>query len=296
MYGFSARWATRAVAPDCAQSGQFGGGTAAVLHNTYAIAPTQEFETTVDCYQGGLVGTRFDGTEILYVGASDPFRNGRIDEVDNAAFAVGLLGRSSRVIWLDVHSREPRPRVALHLPTIKLPQYRRGEQDRSDTGFPTIDAFPPVLWASLILAAGVAVLLGLARARRLGPPVAEPLPVLVPAAEAVTGRGRLYRRIGAREPTLDTLRAAAIGRISRVLYPFGAAPPERDLLRPGPAADRLVADIAARTGASEVDVRSVLYGLISGDDEALAAAVAQLDAVVAAVLHQPGRAQPEENP
>jgi hypothetical protein len=125
--------------------------------------------------------------------------------------------------------------------------------------------------------------------------VAEPLPVLVPAAEAVTGRGRLYRRIGARAPTLDTLRAAAIGRIARGLYPFGATPPERDLLRPGPATDAFVADIAARTGLSEVDLRFVLYGQITDDDVTLAAVVAELDAVVAAVLHQSG-AQPEEKP
>ena len=39
-----------------------------------------------------------------------------------------------------------------------------------------------------------AVLAAAARARRLGAPVAEPLPVLVPATETVTGRGRLYQR------------------------------------------------------------------------------------------------------
>ena len=96
-----------------------------------------------------------------------------------------------------------------------------------------------------MLAAAGAVLLALVRARRLGPPVAEPLPVLVPAAESVTGRGRLYERIAAREASLDALRAAAIARMARVLDPMAGAAPERELTGGrGPAVRRFVAQVA----------------------------------------------------
>ena len=116
--------------------------------------------------------------------------------------------------------------------------------------------------------------------------------MVVPAAEAVTGRGRLYRRVQARQATLDALRAAAIARLVRVVYPFDEAPPERDLLTPGPAADALVARVAARTGDPDT-IRGVLYGpKVSSDDE-LSAAVARLDALVATVLrHNPSAIPP----
>jgi hypothetical protein len=123
-----------------------------------------------------------------------------------------------------------------------------------------------------------AVLLAVARARRLGPPVAEPLPVIVPASEAVTGRGRLYERIAAREATLDAIRGAAITRMAHVLNPFGGRPASDD---------ELVRQIAQRTATPEYAIRAVLYGPAAADDAGLADAVGRLDALTAAVLgHQ----------
>ncbi len=57
------------------------------------------------------------------------------------------------------------------------------------------------------------VLLALWRARRLGPVVPESLPVVVRAAEATEGRGRMYRRAGARDRAAGRLRAATRTRI-----------------------------------------------------------------------------------
>ena len=53
------------------------------------------------------------------------------------------------------------------------------------------------------------VLLALWQARRLGPVVAERLPVVVRAAETVEGRGRLYRARRARDRAAAALRAAS---------------------------------------------------------------------------------------
>ena len=290
IYPADQRWATAIVEPACSEAFAAAAGPAAAHRQVYVAE-----EPTVDCYLGGVVGVQNGDTEIIYVGASDPFRNGRIDESGNAALATGLLAEHGRVVWLDVHSREPVSRSG-GLPNIQIPEYRRGDQDRTNTGFPTIDAFPRALWAVIVVGVAAAVLLALAQARRLGPPVSEPLPVLVPAAEAVTGRGRLYRRIEARDATLAALRGAAVSRIARVLTPFGGTgfdrdlTVQRDLLGQGTrelssTVESFIDQVAARTGEPETTVWAILYGPPPKDDDGLAAAVADLDRLVAAVLH-----------
>jgi hypothetical protein len=291
IYPIDQRWATAVVAPRCSESFAIDAGPAAAYRQVYGAD-----EASVRCYSDGIVGVQTGDTEIIYVGASDPFRNGRIGEAGNAELAAGLLSEHGRVVWLDVHSREPVSRSPIDLPNPQLPQYRRDNRDRTSTGFPTIDAFPSALWAVIVTGFAAAVLLALARARRLGPPVSEPLPVLVPAAEAVTGRGRLYRRIDARDATLAALRGAAVSRIARVLNPFGGAGSDRDLTVArdllGQSAGQLpstveafVRQVAARSGAPEATVRTILYGRPPSDDDELAGAVADLDRLVATVLH-----------
>jgi hypothetical protein len=296
--GVATRWASQALEPGCGAPLALAAGRATAYQDHYARFTDLDpyAPVTMDCYQGGLVGARVKGVEIVYVGATDPFRNSRIGEAGNAALATGLLSGSRRLIWLDIHASE----ITLAPPKLPpLPSYHRDDQYRGGgTGNPTIDAFPPMMWASLVLLALAALLVALMRSRRLGPPVSEPLPVVVPAAEAITGRGRLYRRVHARQATLDALRAAAIGRVARVVYRYGEVPPERDLLTAGSVADALVANIAARTSDPNT-IRSVLYGLKVETDEDLDAAVASLDALVAAVLrHNPSAApsHPEETP
>jgi uncharacterized protein DUF4350 len=273
------RWATRVASPGCSTGFAASAGVAAVRHDRYAAD-----RPDIHCYEGSLIGFRDASTEIVYIGATDPFRNNRIAENGNAALATGLLGAHQKLIWVDVHAAEPRPRPDID---FSLPDYERGDRNRTSTGNPLLDAFPAGLWAVLLVLAAGALLLGVARARRLGPPVPEPLPVLVPAAEAVTGRGRLYRRIGARQASLDALRLAAIARLARVLDPLAGAAPERELAQPGPAADRFVAQLAARAGWSVNGVHDVLYGRSPDDDKDLVRAVAQLDELVRAVTYPP---------
>jgi hypothetical protein len=290
IYPANQRWATAVVEPACSEAFAVAAGPAAAHRQVYAAE-----RPAVDCYFGGVVGIQVGDTEIIYVGASDPFRNGRIGESGNAALATGLLAEHGRVVWLDVHSREPVSVSPGDRPNFQIPEYRRGNQDRTNTGFPTIDAFPRALWAVIVVGFAAAVLLALARARRLGPPVSEPLPVLVPAAEAVTGRGRLYRRIDARDATLAALRGAAVSRIARVLNPFGGTGFDRDLtgqrdllgqgkLELSSTVESFIDQVAARTGTPATTVWAILYGSPPKDDEGLAGAVADLDRLVAAVL------------
>jgi hypothetical protein len=284
------RWATGISPPRCdtARLGSGGGpiGRASLRRARYAPYAEPE-DVTIDCFGGAVVGYRSGDTEVVVVGATEPFRNDRIDEETNQALATALLSQHDRLIWLDVHSKEPIERSGVDLPAPHLPEYRRGQQDRTNTGYPTIDAFPARLWVLLLLGAVVLVLLALARARRLGGPVAEPLPVLVPAAESVTGRGRLYQRIDARQATLEALRGAAIRRIAKVLKPFGT---------PVPPSDQLAAQVAQLTGRQEHTVRAVLFGPAPETDEGLAAAVWDLDELVTAVVHDtnPEQARSEQ--
>jgi hypothetical protein len=154
---------------------------------------------------------------------------------------------------------------------------------------------PRALWSSIALLCGVALLIAFVRARRLGPPVREPLPVLVPATETVTGRGRLYARARAHAATLDALRSATIRRISIAL-----GPPGTTAASPLPAEADLVEQVAARTGRPAAIVREILYGSPPASVEELTHAVAALDSLEHAVLReQPRSAGPsteEEQP
>jgi hypothetical protein len=276
------RWAARPVPPRCTTDFAVAAGPAAVLRSRYVADPD---EVLFRCYEGGLVGIKRGTTEYLAVGATDPFRNSRIGEVGNAPLATALLGRDRQLVWIDVHRAERRPRAPAG---GDWPGYRQPERVGGGS-HPLWDALPPVLWVSLTLLGALGALAALVRARRLGPPVAEPLPVVVPATETVTGRGRLYERIRSRPETLDALRSAALRRITPLIRPTtavgGAAAPERD---------EVVASVTHRTRLPAREVAEILYGRPPQTDEELAQAVARLDALVAALRQTPVPTQPPD--
>jgi hypothetical protein len=126
---------------------------------------------------------------------------------------------------------------------------------------------PGWVWATAQL--GVAAALAMLwRARRLGPVVTEPLPVVVRSAEAVEGRARLYRRAGARGHAAQVLREASRTRLVPVL---GLPDPVE------PAA--VVEAVAARTGRPAEAVAALLYGSAPVDDAELVALTDELDRV-----------------
>lgn len=280
------RWAAQTTDPDCADPVAQQAGPAMVFRDRY-----RSFDpSTTLCYHGSLVQGQVMDVEVVFVGATEPFRNDRIAEAGNAELATGLLARHDRVVWVDVHASEIRPQ----LPDF-LPEYERGEQDRTNTGNPLLDAFPVQLWIAFVLLVAAGLLLAVARARRLGPPVPEPLPVVVPAVEAVTGRARLYRRIRARAPSLAILREAALARLARTIDPL-ARSPERGLADPGPRRDAFVRTVAARAGWLPERVDSVLFGPSPADDAALVAAASDLDQLVAAVTATQRSRPPADRP
>src|SRR5690606_22808834 len=131
---------------------------------------------------------------------------------------------------------------------------------------PLSELFPdwviPAVWQ-----VGIAALLAVWwRARRIGRVVSEPLPVVVPAAEATEGRARLYRRGRAREHAATTLREATSQRRRRRL----ALPPDA-------GAEALVAAVAVRTGRPAVQVSALLAGPAPADDQSLVRLANDLD-------------------
>jgi hypothetical protein len=91
--------------------------------------------------------------------------------------------------------------------------------------------------------------LALARGRRLGGPVTEPLPIEVKGAETAIGRGNLYRRARARGPALETLRFEARRRIGVAL----GLPPKAER-------DQVLDAISARLGDDRTLLADILYG------------------------------------
>ncbi len=71
----------------------------------------------------------------------------------------------------------------------------------------SVDWIVGQLWLAVVLLAA------LWNGRRIGPLVAENLPVVVRASETVEGRGRLYRSRRARDRAADALRTAALQRL-----------------------------------------------------------------------------------
>ncbi|GHJ18254.1 hypothetical protein TPA0908_62490 [Micromonospora sp. AKA38] len=284
------RWATRALPPDaggveCRLPEAVRAGTAAVDHQRYA-GP----ERADRCYGGALLRIPA-GTEVVLVGASDPFRNDRIDEWGNRDLATGLLGATGRpLVWLDLPAPAPAPTgtgASRTTETEAPPTPRRTAErpDRADpprrADNPLWSAFPAWFWAILAQLALAGLLVVLWRARRLGPPVTEPLPVTVRAAETVRGRARLYRRAGARDTVAATLRAAARDRVLPRLN-----------LPPDTPDDEVAARVAAATGDDPERVAGLLHGPAPDDDRELLELARALDTLTRTLAPPPSEGEP----
>jgi hypothetical protein len=287
------RWTAAAPEPGCAEP--FATAPAAVLRWQFGPTGDERFR----CYADGVVELDRGGAPITLVGASDPFRNDRLDEHGNAAFAVGLLSRSSRVVWLDLHQREvaagtpdedaedpvyePEPEETSD--DVDDPDGESGDrpepppvqEDQAQQENPLGQVFPPAFWATVLVLVLALIALAAASARRLGTPVAEPLPTPVRAAETVRGLGGLYRRARARDASLGTLQAAAVRRLA---IHFG--------LPPDSGVDDVAGHVAAVTGQTVHEVRALLGGGVEDTDEDLAAKAAAVQNLVRYVTGQQG--------
>jgi len=192
------------------------------------------FETAPDTY--AVVQTRTAGTEVVLVGLSAALTNGAILDAGNAAFALNLLGEDPTLVW--------------YVPD--LAELDAGEVDTPQS------LTPPWVTPVIILLLVVTLVAGVWRGRRLGPLVAEKLPVIVRSNETMEGRARLYERAGARAHALDALR---IGTIARLASACGL--PRRSTV------DEVIDAVAAVTGRDREAVADLLVQRIPTGDAAL---------------------------
>ncbi|MQA63742.1 MAG: DUF4350 domain-containing protein [Actinophytocola sp.] len=205
--------------------------------------------TAQQCYPtddgAALLHVTGDRAPVTLLGTATPLTNAALATEGNAALAMRLLGTHERLVF--------------YIPSPGDPSLRQGDQSLAE--------LLPVGWKfGLIQLAIAAVCFALWRARRLGPVVSEPLPVVVRAAETTEGRARLYLKAGAADHAAEALRAAARSRIATRLGLTADAEP-----------DAVVVAAAARTGRAQPDVGQLLYGPAPTDDDALVRIADALD-------------------
>ncbi|MFI5509752.1 DUF4350 domain-containing protein [Mycobacterium sp. NPDC051804] len=211
------------------------------VSDEYAAA--EDFPIT-RCYDGALVRYTDDGREVTVVGSGDFMMNGGLLTDGNAALAMNLAGTAPRVIWY-------------------APQERQGE---SDAGAEISDLIPPaVRWIVIQLCLAIA-LVAVWQGRRLGPLVAERIPVVVRASETVEGRGRLYRSRRARDRAATALRTATLQRmLPRLGLSTSAEPPA------------VVQAVAQRSGQHAQTLAHTLFGPPPQSDDDLVHLARELD-------------------
>jgi hypothetical protein len=217
-----------------------------------------ESDSGTRCYGGDgdaapmVVGRTRGGARLVVLGTGTMLTNDRLDEDGNAALGLNLLGgdgSATELRWL-----VPAPGTA-----------SAGESTSSILPDWVLPAALQLLLAGLLVA--------LWRGRRLGPPVVEPLPVVVRAAETVEGRSRLYRRAQARERAAQALRSGALARMVPRLGIDASGGGE-------PSPEAVVAAVASRSGRSDAAVHAVLFGPPPTDDTSLVALADSLDSIV----------------
>jgi Domain of unknown function (DUF4350) len=245
---------TRTRSPGCADPAATAAGDALTGGTTY------ESDDGTRCYGDDaapmVVGTTRGGARLVVLGTGATFTNEHLDEDGNAALGLNLLGgdgSADDLRWL-------------------VPAPGSAADDTSESSLLPGWVVPAVLE---LLFAGF--LVALWRGRRLGPPVVEPLPVVVRAAEAVEGRSRLYRRAQARDRAAAALRSGALARIVPRLGIDSPAGGE-------PSPEAVVGAVAARSGRPDAAVHAILYGPAPTDDAGLVTLADSLDSVVRETL------------
>lgn len=175
-----------------------------------------------------------------------PLSNDRIDNDDNAAVALRLLGQRDRVVWYVADPDEVQAGEGTGVGRL-LPRW-----------------LVPSVW--LLGIAAVALLLQ--RARRLGPLVTEPMAVTIRALESTTALGRLYERARDRWHAADLL---IEGTTRRLRQQLGTSPRA--------TREELVRAIAARTGRPAEQITGLLERVVKNDADlvALAGELTQLE-------------------
>jgi hypothetical protein len=207
------------------------------------------------CYPIGgypsLVRYSTPGRTLTVLGDGMLLSNGLLAQQGNAALALNLLSEHHLIVWLT-----PEPAiVAAPLPNAPPPS--------GSSGPPLI---PWVAWL-VVFQLGVATLLAaIWRARRFGPLITEPLPVVVRASETIEGHGRLYQARRATEQAGTQLREAMLARLLPTLgLPAGASEAV------------VIQELTNRSALSQERIADLLYGPAPASDAGLVTLASGLD-------------------
>ena len=241
----------RSLPPRCALPAARLAGPAKVGGTTYRPPPGASGCYPVSGVPGYSVITyTAAGRRITVLGSGIPLTNESLAADGNAALALNLLRAHRDIVWLVPQPARPLPAPA-----------------PAGTGRPNGPALIP--WEAVLVVIQLAiavVLVAVWRGRRLGPLIAEPLPVVVRASETVEGHGRLYQARRARGRAATALRSELL---DRVLPALGLA---RD------APQQAVCDaLAARTRFSTQEIAAIVFGPGPGTDDDLVRLARSLD-------------------
>jgi hypothetical protein len=230
------------VEPGCTLDLAVRAGTARLEGYAY------EAQGATSCYDGLLLDDSANHSTVV-LGDPKALSNDRLAKQGNAALGLGLLGATRTVHWF-----------------VPAPDRAGADEVRARSLNDLLPDWVKVGALQLLVATAV---LGLWRSRRLGRVVAEPLPIVVRAAETVEGRGRLYRAAGSRGTAAEALRSGARDRLGQRL---GAGR--------HPEPEVLAELVAARTSRPATQVQDLLYGPPPVDDAALVRLATDLDDLI----------------
>lgn len=143
---------------------------------------------------GWLLLTDLGAGRLTILGSADPFTNAWLGQADNAVLAAAIFGRA--------------PGDVLQI----VPRAPAGERDVG-----LLDLVAPGVWRALFLLTIAVVILVVARSRRLGSPVEERLPPVLPSGELARSLAGLTARAGDRQGAAARLRSRARQRATSIL-------------------------------------------------------------------------------
>lgn len=239
----------RCADPDAVAADRISRSTGAVRasvdHDVEVCFPTEDGA-------GAYAVWEEDGRTLRFLADPTLLTNERLADAGNAALVLRALGHHPDLLW--------------YLPTAG---------DTVGAGDAAPQLLPPEAGAVGLQLGLLVLALAVWRGRRLGRVVAEPLPVVVHAAETTRGRGRLYRRSRAHGHAAAALRAGCAHRTARRLglpRSAGAGP--------------LLEALSRTTRRPEDELAALLYGPPPTDDAGLLALARALDTLESEV-HRP---------
>lgn len=211
---------------------------------------------------GWLLLSELGAGQLTILASADPFTNAWLGQADNAVLATALLGRA--------------PDHTLQV----VPRPPAGERDVG-----LLDLVAPGVWRALLLLTVAVVVLVVARSRRLGPPVEERLPPVLPSGELARSLAGLTARAGDRQGAAARLRSRARQRASSVLG------------LPSNADDQLIIQrLAAVTSVSDGDAALALRDQRIADDAALVEVARAVAVVLDRLEHPTAGPEPHDPP